>query len=349
VFRRPEGMPSFEGLEWGRLGMLGAGIIVVILVLLLLARSCGGSSAGSANRDFFDKQLKPALTKSDQASKELHDLFRSPRALRLPQVQARLDSAAKLANEALTDARALKPTSEVQAFQPYLLQTLSYRVNGIQCLSANMQRAYREKRASAGGAQLVRCMDRLLASDVIYTDSYYTPASKALQDKGIDAQVPTSAFVQNSDRALLTAPGMGSVLQRWKPTTAVNGLHGTKLDSVTAVSNGKAVTLRTGTVNTVKATNVVFRVTVTNGGDFAEFNVNVTITIGKGANKIVKSATIDQIGPKETQTVEIKGIASGSNQIQFAQALPLTVNVQPVPGERTKSNNSATYQIIFSL
>ena len=33
---RPAGMPSLEGLEWGRLGMLAAGILVVVLVLLLL-------------------------------------------------------------------------------------------------------------------------------------------------------------------------------------------------------------------------------------------------------------------------------------------------------------------------
>jgi uncharacterized membrane protein len=90
-------------------------------------------------------------------------------------------------------------------------------------------------------------------------------------------------------------------------------------------------------------------VTVTNGGDFPEFNIKVTITIGSGATKIVKSTTIDQIGSKETRTVEITGIASGSNQIPFAQALPMKVQVDPVPGERTKSNNSATYQIIFSL
>lgn len=349
IFRRPEGMPSFENLQWGRLGMLGAGIIVVVLVLLLLARSCGGSSAGSKNRDFFDDQLKPVLTKSDQAANELHDLFRSQRAVRLAVVESRLDSAAKLAQEALNQAKALNPTKEIEPFQPYLLQTLSYRVNGINCLRSNMQDAFKQKRVAAGGAQLVPCMDRLLASDVIYSDSFYTPASKALQDKKIDAQVPTSAFVAKADRQLLTAPGMGAVLQRWKPSTAVNGLHGTKLDSVTAVSGGNAVTLRTGTVNTVKATDVVFRVTITNGGDFPEFNVKVTITIGEGDTKIVKSAVIDQIAAKETQTVEITGIASGSNQIPFAQALPMTVSVAPVPGERTKSNNRATYQIIFSL
>jgi hypothetical protein len=342
-------MPSFEGLEWGRLGMLGAGIIVVVLVLLLLVRSCGGSSAGSKNRDFFDNKLKPVLTKSDQAAKELHDLFRSQRALKVTQIQTRLDSAAGLAQEALNEARGLNPTNEIEPFQPYLLQTLSYRVNGIKCLGNAMPEAYKEKRATAGGAQLVRCMDRLLASDVVYSDSFYAPASRALQDKNIDAQVPTSVFLARADRPLLTAPGMGSVLQRWKPSTSVNGLHGTKLDSVTAVSGGDAVTLRTGTVNTIKATDVVFRVTVTNGGDFPEFNVKVTITIGQGDTKIVKSSTIDQIGAKETQTVEIKGIASGSNQIPFAQALPMKVSVAPVPGERTKSNNSATYQIIFSL
>ena len=48
-------MPSLEGLEWGRLGMLAAGIVVVVLVLLLLTKACGGSSATSKNQAYFNE------------------------------------------------------------------------------------------------------------------------------------------------------------------------------------------------------------------------------------------------------------------------------------------------------
>jgi len=67
-------MPSLEGLEWGRLGMLAAGIVVVVLVLLLLARACSGSSATSKNQAYFN-QVKTVLAKSDAACAQLHALL----------------------------------------------------------------------------------------------------------------------------------------------------------------------------------------------------------------------------------------------------------------------------------
>jgi hypothetical protein len=67
-------MPSLEGLEWGRLGMLAAGIVVVVLVLLLLTRACSGSSATSKNQAYFN-EVKTVLGKSDAAGAQLHDLL----------------------------------------------------------------------------------------------------------------------------------------------------------------------------------------------------------------------------------------------------------------------------------
>src|SRR5262249_14591062 len=129
---RPSGLPSMEGLEWGRLGMLAAGIIVVVLVLLLLARSCSGSSAESKNRDYFT-QVQAVLKKSDQAGAELHDLMHSRTPLPQKKLIARLNGIQADAKEALDDATKLKPTKQVQSLQPWLLQTLSYRVNGVGC------------------------------------------------------------------------------------------------------------------------------------------------------------------------------------------------------------------------
>jgi hypothetical protein len=54
-------------------------------------------------------------------------------------------------------------------------------VNGLDCMITGMPQAYHAKPARAGGKQLVPCTQRMLASDIIYTDSYSTPAGDTLQ------------------------------------------------------------------------------------------------------------------------------------------------------------------------
>jgi len=251
------------------------------------------------------------------------------------------------AQSAVTAATNLKPTKQVASLQPWLLQTLSYRVNGLDCMIGAMPQAYHAKPARAGGKLLVPCTQRMLASDIIYTDSYSTPATAALHQDGIDVQVPTSVFLDESDAEVLTPAGMAAVLQRWKPSAA-HGLHGLSLNTVVAKQgDGSLVTLQAGTVNAVKVHGMSFLVTATNGGDFTETNVVVKLTIGTGANKVPKTATIPEIKKGQSKTVTIGGFESTT--LQFDKAVPLTVLVTPVPGERTASNNSQTYQVIFSL
>jgi hypothetical protein len=341
-------MPALEGLEWGRLGMLAAGIIVLVLVLLLLAKACGGSSATSKNEAFF-AQVKSVLVKSGQAGTSLHDLLHSQQPVKRKAAITKLTAIRAQAQTAVTEAQALKPTTQVTALQPYLLQALSYRVNGIDCLIRALPQAYRAKPATAGGALLVPCTQILLASDIIYTNSYYAPASKALQDAGVEVQVPTSKFLSDGDVTVLTAAGMGSVLQRWKPGSVAHGLHGLNLDTVVAKdSTGQLTTLQVGTVNKVKASGLTFLITAHNGGNFPEFNIPVKVTIGLGKTKIVRTATIPQIDKGHTATVQITGFNSGA-QLPFGPSVPMKVLVTPVPGERTTSNNSQTFQVTFTL
>lgn len=342
-------MPSLEGLEWGRLGLLAAGIVVVVLVLLLGARACSGPSASSKNRAYFD-QVKAVLATSDRAGASLHDMFHSTKPIKAKAAIKQLQAIRTQAQSAVDAATKLKPTKQVETLQPALLQTLSYRVNGIDCLISGLPQAYKERRSTTAGGQLVICTDRLLASDIIYMDSFEGPAGTALQKANVsDVAVPTSSFLGNDDQVTLTAAGMGSVLQRWKPGSVAHGLHGLKLDTVVARgADGKTVTLQSSTLTPVKATGLSFLVTATNGGNFPEFNVPVKITIGSGTTKIVKTATIASIAKGASETVTISGFTTGTS-LPFGTTVTMKVEVVPVLGEHNASNNSQTFQITFSL
>jgi hypothetical protein len=342
-------MPSLEGLEWGRLGLLAAGIIVLVLVLLLGARQCSGSSATSKNRAYFD-QVKKVLATSDKAGQQLHDLFHSKQPLRSAAVVNKLKDIQTQAQTAVVDAQKLTPTKQVESLQPWLVEALTYRVNGIDCLIRAMPQAYKQKQPTAAGTLLVPCTRRLLASDVMYTDSFYASAGKTLQADGIEVPVPTSTFlVAPDDQITLNAAGMGAVIQHLKPGSVAHGLHGLKLDTVVAQSGDKTVTLQATSTTPVKAAGLTFLVTATNGGNFTEFNVQVKITIGSGSTAIVKTGTIAQIQKGASETVSIGGFNSGSNLPEFGKTIDMKVEVVPVPGERTASNNTQTYKITFTL
>jgi hypothetical protein len=345
---RPSGIPALEGLEWGRLAMLAAGIIVVVLVLVLLTRACSGSSATSKNQDYMT-QVQSVLKKSDGAGSQLNAMLHSPQPIKKKAALAQLTAIKGVTQSALNDATQLKPTSQVQQWQQYLLQALSYRVNGLDCLINGVPAAYKAKRAKAGGSQLVPCMQQLLASDVIYQYSYANPVSDALQKDHIGVAVPTSQFLSGNASSLVTAAGLGAALQHWKPGSVGHGLHGLQLNTVVArFENGKTVTLQAGSVNTVKVQNLSFLVTAQNGGNYTETNIPVTVTIGTGSSAVKKSATISTIAKGQSKTVEIGGFGSGTF-VTFDKPIPVRVLVTPVPGEHTVSNNSQTYQIIFSL
>ena len=138
-------------------------------------------------------------------------------------------------------------------------------------------------------------------------------------------------------------PNQGLIPYDIKQATDILDKAGYKKDS-----SGKLTTLQVGTVNKVKTSGLTFLVSATNGGNYTEFNVPVKITIGSGDTKVQKTATIPQITRGATETVSISGFDSGP-QLPYGPAVKMHVLVTPVPGERTASNNSQTFQIIFSL
>jgi CARDB protein len=126
------------------------------------------------------------------------------------------------------------------------------------------------------------------------------------------------------------------------------GKHGSALGPVKALPDGKVLQAgASASQNEITAsTDLAFQVSVENSGDFQEFNVGVTLTIQKSPKPIVMRKKIPVINAGETKTVTFTNI-----DINGLFGLPTTikVDVQPVPGEVTTSNNSAEYRVIFSL
>jgi hypothetical protein len=130
--------------------------------------------------------------------------------------------------------------------------------------------------------------------------------------------------------------------------STATGNHGSALVSVTALPDGKKLNASgAASDNQITAsTDLAFQVVVSDSGDFQEFNVGVTLTIQKSPKPIVMRKKIDVINAGESKTVTFTNI-----NINGLFGLPTTVKVDvaPVPGEKTTTNNSADYKVIFSL
>ena len=127
-----------------------------------------------------------------------------------------------------------------------------------------------------------------------------------------------------------------------------SGKHGSALGPVKALPDGKVLVAgASASQNEITAsTDLAFQVSVEDSGDFQEFNVAVTLTIQKSPKPIVLRKKIPVINAGETKTVTFTNI-----DINGLFGLPTTikVDIEPVPGETTTTNNSAEYKVIFSL
>ena len=200
--------------------------------------------------------------------------------------------------------------------------------------------------------RLIADQTRLLAASDVNWDFYFKePTTLELQHQNITdiGGVPDSNIFPNPD--LASTQAMTDVWRRVHGAATggtPGGKHGSALVSVTALPDGKKLTAGgAATDNQITAsTDLAFQVAVSDSGDFQEFNVGVTLTIQKSPKSIVLRKKIDTINAGETKTVTFTNI-----DINGLFGLPTTVkvDVEPVPGETTVSNNTAEYKVIFSL
>jgi hypothetical protein len=342
------GTASLPALEYRRLAGLAVGILAVIVVLVLLARSCSGSSAKSSNENYVNDLTQKVLKPSDTVAKSFHETLEL-RAASLAQLQGRIGDELHGMQQVRSAAAALKPTKQLEPYQPALLQALQLRVTGLSCFSQNLPTAWKLRTPQASGAQLYQCMGQLLSSDYVYADFFADGANGALKELGA-AGVPTSQFLATSDLDLVTPAGIGQAIQALHPG-AVKGLHGTQVVSVVALPSGK--TLEPGPQNKVVGNSqLVFVATIKNSGNFAEVGVNVQLKLKRvsgGGKPIVKRATIPRIGKGATYPVHFAGLFAAPKTSPDYTAYTLTVTSEKVPGEKNLSNNKSSYTVFFTL
>ncbi len=335
-----------------RIAMLVGGVIVLIIVLVLVVRGCQRSALEDSYSSYMG-DVTTVVTSSAKQGDALQEILLNQNGAQAPELQVQVRDLATKAEGLVGQADTLPSPDALSAANQSLITALKYRVTGLKALADSLPSVIDSKNRAYSSATLASAMQRFLASDVIYQDSFVGPAKRALADAGITGvQVPDRQFFLSGVRADQASPSGAAqlipALQRMgtpdgTTTDGVTGLRGTGIALVEALPGG--VTLQAGADTEIQASDKLeWQVTVENAGDFTETNVIVRATFASGASandaQTVEKA-IPSIAKGEQQSVTLPGPKSPT----FGEASVLKIEVVPVPGEEKTDNNRAEYPV----
>ena len=346
--RRPVRTP--QGLiPMLRLAGLIAFLILAAVLLVVGIRSCASSSKHD-KYDAYLQDVRSIAQRSDQIGKLLNQSL-SATGIKETDLESKISGLAVQQQQVVAQATQLNPPGPLRVEHAHLIEVLELRASGLSRLADAFRLTATAKDANTSG-RLIANQARLLAASDVNWDFYFRePTRLELAHQGITdiGGVPDSNIFSNPD--LASTQAMADVWRRVHGAATggtPGGKHGSALVSVTALPDGKRLTPGgAATDNEITAsTDLAFQVAVLNSGNFQETNVGVTLTIQKSPKSIVKRMKIDVINTGQTKMVTFTNIDING---LFGLPTTLKVDVQPVPGETTVSNNTAEYKVIFSL
>ena len=340
--RRPPG--DHQSIQ-ARRGVAAVVLLIVIILIALGVHSCQVSAANSALKDYSNNVVS-LIQQSSLTGKQLFGVLATgggPGNGTNLQTQINQNRTNALAE--LRRAQAIDVPGEVRTAQANLLLALQMRLDGITSIANQIQPALGTTTNKDAINTIAGDMARFYASDVLYKGYTATAIAGALHAAGIPVGGPNGQaiagqqFLPNVEWLIpsFIATELNVSLAGSNGGKATPGLHGHSLDSVSV--NG--TTLQTGSTNTIPAKPPpTFTLNFTNGGNSNETNVVCKVTVtGTSASG---------------QTIVPQTIAGqhGSCRVTLTSAPPagtqsVVATIEPVLGEKNKSNNSLSFPVTF--
>jgi hypothetical protein len=177
-------------------------------------------------------------------------------------------------------------------------------------------------------------------SDSIVANFYIPAVKHSLETAG---QTADQAYLQEPQSFMdYGALGFDAAPVSGTTRSDPNALHGVQVTSVKVA--GKPL-YQNGNVVLTGSDEPTFAVTVGNGGEVPETNVDVEVILNTSAERQSKSKTIARLGPKKTTTVDVGGFIPG----ELDETAKATVEVGPVEYEKTTANNTLTGTVKFGI
>ncbi|MGH2783161.1 MAG: hypothetical protein ACRDLA_17485 [Thermoleophilaceae bacterium] len=343
--RSPRGPSVDRQTLMARRTVAGIGVVIVFILLVLAVRGCLDARKEQSLEDYANRSVE-LLRESKLEGDGLFELLQSEGGTdQVVDIQNALNGYRVNSSERVDRARDLDVPGEVSEAQRYLVDVLELRRDALIQIANAMRVALGDQDRRRGTQDVTRAMLVLLASDTIDQIRFRPALEEALLEE--DLEVPNfpregivpdvewldASFVADQVEALRSGTGGDEA--------AAPGLHGNGLVAVTL----GGVTLTPGVGATVTLSgDLAFEIQVQNQGENTETDVNVVVSVGDGDDAIEVEEAIDTIAVGEIQTVTIPLSA----QPPVGQNVPITVEVEPVPGEEVTDNNVQEFSVIFT-
>jgi outer membrane murein-binding lipoprotein Lpp len=332
-----------------RLAGLIAFVILAVVLLVVLARGCSSNSK-HAKYEHYITDVRGIASRSAEIGKQLNATLAAT-GIKESQLEAKTKGYAAQQQQEVAQARDLNPPGPLRIEHDHLIEVLQLRASALSRLADAFRQTATAKNATTSGRLIADQARLLVASDVNWDFYFKEPTQRELVRQNIRdiGGVPDSNIFPNPD--LASTQAMMVVWQRVHGAATggtAGGKHGSALGAVKALPDGKTLVAgASASDNQITAsTDLAFQVTVEDSGDFQEFNVGVTLTIQKSPKPIIMRRKIPVINAGETKTVTFTNINLNG---LFGLPTTIKVDIEPVPGETTTTNNSAEYKVIFSL
>jgi CARDB protein len=322
-------------------------IVVLIIVITLVVQDCQRSQLVDSYRSYVNDSAQIARESSGQGQR-LFRVLSNPNGQDAAALTKQVRSIEAEARSLVQRANDLSPPGKLDAAHRSLVTALQYRVSGLDQLQRTLKTAIENPDRQYGAQLLADPMQTFLASDVIYEISYAAPAAQALKDDNIEGvEIPAASQVEFISQPNYAGPAGARSLLAPLTKGKAGGVHGVALSKTTAVTGGKRVQLSTSTTTTLQASSdLKWEVSVQNQGDFVERNVEVDVTFqtpGTNAKPVVER--IPSIDAGKTASVTVSGPPNPELDVQAS----LRVDVKPVIGEKSSTNNGASYPVKLTL
>jgi hypothetical protein len=315
-------------------------IIVLIVLIALGVHSCQVSATNSALQDYTNSVSSLNAQSAANGRALFTQLSEAAGSSNVTSVQNEINSVRASEQKIYNKAKEVSVPDQVRTGNNLFLQALRMRLDGINGISLQIQRALSSTATQAEVNALATQTAKFYASDVLYKSYALPQIYGALHAAGTrfspingDQFLPYVGWVQPS----FIASALGVKVPGTQSSKPTKGLHGHSLTSVSA--NG--TTLSEGGTNTVAASPIPsFTFDFNNGGDSNEHNVQCKVTIN-GTN-VTGTGTVAQTVAHQNATCTAKLNAAPPTGTQTVVA-----TIAKVPGEKNIANNSKTYTVTF--
>jgi hypothetical protein len=321
------------------------GALIVLILLFLGVRGCLDARKERAFKDYV-RDVGALVGESNQLSDQLFGLLSDPGNAGEVDIENAFNQFRNASAQLVERVRDTDHPDELDQAQRYLIETFEFREQGVSQIADKLPTALapQDRRQSTEG--IAAQMQSFLTSDVIYSQRFGPILDAALKEEDLQGEetIPKSQFLPNidwldpttvADRISRISSGGGG------GGPAAPGLHGNGLGTVSL--GGQALTPGSAASITL-SDDLSFEVQVQNQGENTETDVNVTVTVGSGGDAIDLSEQLPEIAAGETQTVTLPL----EERPPTGESVPITVEIEPVPGEEKTDNNVGEFSAIFT-